>query len=79
MSSLIPSIKNDTGIFLLTTASRPALGPTSLLSSGYRGSYPGVKRPWREAVYSPPCSVEIKNAWNYTSISSIRLHDMVLT
>jgi hypothetical protein len=28
------------GISLFTTASRPALGPTSLLSNGYQGLFP---------------------------------------
>jgi hypothetical protein len=32
-----------------------------------RGSSRGVKRPDREADHSPPTSVEIKNAWNYSS------------
>jgi hypothetical protein len=32
------------------------------------GSFPGVKRPGREADHSPPSSAEIKNAWCYTSI-----------
>jgi hypothetical protein len=56
------------GIFLSTTVSRPALGPTqppirwvpvapSLV----------VKRPEREADHSPPCSAEVKNVWSYTS------------
>jgi hypothetical protein len=27
----------------------------------------GVKRPGREADHSPPSSVEVKNAWSYTS------------
>jgi hypothetical protein len=27
----------------------------------------GVKRPGRKADHSPPCSVEVKNAWSYTS------------
>jgi hypothetical protein len=36
-------------------------GPTSLLSNGYRGLFPGVKRPGREADHSPPTSVEVKN------------------
>jgi hypothetical protein len=34
-------------------------GPPSLLSDRYRGSFPGVKRPGREADHSPP-SVEVK-------------------
>jgi hypothetical protein len=32
-----------------------------------RGSFPGVKRPGREADHSPPSSAEVKNAWSYTS------------
>jgi hypothetical protein len=27
----------------------------------------GVKRPGREAIHSPPSSVEVKNAWSYAS------------
>jgi hypothetical protein len=34
--------------------SRPALGPTSLLSNRYGGSFPGVKQQEREADHSPP-------------------------
>jgi hypothetical protein len=33
---------------------------------------PGVKRPGREADNSPPSSVEVRNAWNYTSTSPTR-------
>jgi hypothetical protein len=32
-----------------------------------RGSFPGLKRPGREADHSPPSSAEVKNAWSYTS------------
>jgi hypothetical protein len=39
---------------------------------------PGVKWPGREADHSPPSSVEVKNAWRYTSTPPIRLHDVVL-
>jgi hypothetical protein len=49
------------GIFLLTTASRTALGPTQppiQLASGALSL--GVKRPGREADHSPPSSAEIK-------------------
>jgi hypothetical protein len=35
---------------------------------GTRGSFPGVKRPGREADHSHPSSAEVKNAWSYTSI-----------
>jgi hypothetical protein len=54
------------GIFLFTMVSRSSLGPTpSLLSKGYQGSFPGVKR--------PPSSAEVNNAWSYTSTLPIRL------
>jgi hypothetical protein len=43
----------------------------SLISNGYRGLLPaGLKRPGREADHSPPTSAEVKNTWNYTSISA---------
>jgi hypothetical protein len=29
--------------------------------------YAGVKRPRRDAGYSPPCIAEVKNTWIYTS------------
>jgi hypothetical protein len=32
----------------------------------------------READHSPPACAEIKNAWRYTSTSSIYIHDAVL-
>jgi len=31
---------------------------------------PGIKQSGREADELPPCSAEIKNAWNFTSTSS---------
>jgi hypothetical protein len=46
---------------------------------GTRGSFPGVKRPRREADHSPPPSAEVKNAWSYTSTPPTRLHDVVLS
>jgi hypothetical protein len=39
----------------------------------------GVKRPGREADYSPPSSTEVNNACNYTSTPPIRLHGVVLS
>jgi hypothetical protein len=53
------------GIFLFTTASRPALGPTKTPIHWVRGVLPlGVKRQGREADHSPPSSAEVKKAWN---------------
>jgi hypothetical protein len=49
------------GIFLFTTASRPALGPTqSPIQWVPRALSLGVKRPRCEADHSPPSSVESK-------------------
>jgi hypothetical protein len=33
---------------------------------GTGGSFPGVKRPGREADHSPPASAEVKKMWIYT-------------
>jgi hypothetical protein len=43
-------------------------GSPSLLYNGYRWTLsPGIKRPGREADYSPQTSAEVKNTWIYTS------------
>jgi hypothetical protein len=56
------------GIFLFTTASRPALGPLQPPTQWVPGSLSlGVKREGREADHSSPSSAEVKNAWSYTS------------
>jgi hypothetical protein len=52
--------------------------PTSY-PMGIRGSFPGVKRPGREADHSPPSRAKVKNAWSYTSTLPIRLHGMMLS
>jgi hypothetical protein len=63
-----------------TTASKTAVGPTQLPIQCVSGAFSlGVKRPGREADYSPPSSAEVKNAWNYTSIPPIRLRGVVLS
>jgi hypothetical protein len=49
------------GIFLFTTASRTALGPTQPpIQWVQRALSLAVKRPGREADHSPPCSAEVK-------------------
>jgi hypothetical protein len=52
----------ELGIFLFTTASRPALDPTQLPFQWVPGAlFPGVvKRPGHEADHSPPSSAEVK-------------------
>jgi hypothetical protein len=62
------------GCFFFAITSRPAVGPTQppvALTAG-------VKRSGCEADHSPLSSVEVKNAWSYTSTSPIRLHVVVL-
>jgi hypothetical protein len=61
-------------IFLFTTASRPALGPTQTPIQRVCGSFSlGIIRPGCEADHSPPSSAEVKNAWSYTSTPPMRL------
>jgi hypothetical protein len=68
------------GIFLFTTASRTALGPTHPpIQWVPRALSLGVKRPGSEADHSPPSSAEVKNTWSYTSTSAICLHGVVLS
>jgi hypothetical protein len=57
------------GIFLFSTASRPALGPNQPPFQWVPGALsPMIKRPGRKANHTPPSSAEVKNAWRYTSI-----------
>jgi hypothetical protein len=58
------------------TSNRPdqLWGPPSLQGTKYRGSFPGVKRPWRDVDHPlPPCA-EVKNEWSYTSTPQICLN-----
>jgi hypothetical protein len=69
-----------TGNFLLTTASRPVLGPTQPRMQRVPGALSlGVKRPGPRADYSHPSNAEVKNASSYTSTPPIRLHGVVLS
>jgi hypothetical protein len=56
------------GIFLFSTASRPAPGPTQPPIQWVPGALSlAVRRAGREADHSPPSSAEVKNAWRCTS------------
>jgi hypothetical protein len=68
------------GIFLFTTASRPALGPTEppiQLVAGVLSLW--VKQVGLKADYSHPSSAEVKNAWRYTFTPPVGLHVVVLS
>jgi hypothetical protein len=68
------------GIFLFSAVSRPALGPTQSPVQRVAGALSlGVKRPGREADYSPPFSAEVKNARSCASTPPIGLHRVVLS
>jgi hypothetical protein len=61
--------------FLFSKTSNLAVGPFSLLFSGYQGSFPRVKQWECEGDHSPSYSGKVKNEWRYTS-SPIRLLSM---
>jgi hypothetical protein len=68
------------GIFLFTTASRPALGPTMLPIQWVPGALSlGVKRPGHEAGHSLPPSAEVKQCVELYLHSPIRLYGEVLS
>jgi hypothetical protein len=53
--------RQELGIFLFTTAYKPALGPTQSPNNVYQGFFPWeVKQPGCEAIHSPPSSAEVK-------------------
>jgi hypothetical protein len=67
-------------MFFLTTASRPALGPTQTPIQRAPGAISlGVKRPGRDAEHLPPSSAKVNNAWSYASTPPIRLQSVVLS
>jgi hypothetical protein len=68
------------GVFLFTTASSTALGPTQPPIQCVPGALSlGVKQPARKADHSPASSAEVKNAWSYTSTPPILLNGVVLS
>jgi hypothetical protein len=75
----IPDRDNDDR-FLLSTASRPTLGPTQPLTQWVPGVLTtGAKQPGRQADHSLKSSIEVKNTWSYTSTPPVRLHGVVLS
>jgi hypothetical protein len=67
------------GIFLFTTASRTALGPTQPPIQWVPVLSLVVKRLGREADHSPPSRVEVKEWVELYLYSPIRLHGVVLS
>jgi hypothetical protein len=67
-------------IFLFTTPSRKALGPTQPPIQWVPGALSlVVKRPGSEADHSPPSSAEVKKSVELYLYSPIRLHGVVLS
>jgi hypothetical protein len=65
--------RQELGIFLFATASRPALGPTQPPIQWVPEALSlGVKRPGHEADQSPPSSAEVNNALHSPNMSSSR-------
>jgi hypothetical protein len=62
-------VRVPVGSRIFSSSRRPdrLCGSPNLLSKGYRGSFPGIKRSGLEADHSPPTSAEIKKKWIYTS------------
>jgi len=57
------------GMFIFTTASRLALGPTRpLIKCALGGLFPGGKAAVAWSWNSPPFSAEVTTAWSYTCI-----------
>jgi len=73
------SCQRGLGIFLFTTASRMALGPTQPCGELVLWALSlGVKQPGREADHSPPSSVKVKEGLELYLHCPISLHGMVL-
>jgi hypothetical protein len=60
-------VRVPVGSLLHVVQTGSGVHPTTY-TMGTGGSFPGVKRPGREADHSPPTSAEVKKMWIYTSI-----------
>jgi hypothetical protein len=71
-----PGLESRQGqeVFLFSETSTPAVGPPTLLFSGYPGSFLGA--PVCEVNHTRPSGIEVKNEWNCTSTPSVYLHGM---
>jgi hypothetical protein len=70
----------ELGIFLFTTGSRKALGPTQPPIQCVSGAlFLGVKRLGMKLTTHLHLESRPENAWSYTSTPSIRLHGVVLS
>jgi hypothetical protein len=73
-------VGKELGIFLFTTASRTALGPSQPPIQWVKGALSlWVKRPGREADHSPPSSAEVKECVELYLHSPLRLHGVMLS
>lgn len=60
--------------FSLLLYAHPLYGPPSLLFNRYRGSFLGVKQPWREIYHCLQPNAKVKNECSYTPVNLIWLH-----
>jgi hypothetical protein len=68
------SSRGTGNIIISWTLSHRLCAPPSLLSNGYRDSFPGVKRLGCERNHSPLSGTEFKNDWFYFVSLHVRLY-----
>jgi hypothetical protein len=68
MDDRVFEFRQELGIFIFATSSRPALESPQPSIEWITGTLSlGIKRPVSEAHHSPPASAEVKNAGSYNS------------
>jgi len=75
----IPGSVNDWILFSSSPRPDRLWGLPSVLANICQGPLQRSKAAGGEANHSPPSSVEVKNAWCYTSTPNTRPHGMVLS